>query len=363
MKYTNNPDFSHEQSDKIGVLLINLGTPDAPTPGALKRYLKEFLSDPRVVEVPRAIWWFVLNGIILPFRSRRSAKAYKTVWTNEGSPLLINTEAIAKGVASKFNDRPDVLIEFAMRYGNPSVESKLNSLLNQGARKVVVLPLYPQYSATTTASTFDAVANVLKQTRFVPELRFVNHYTDSEKWLDALSNKIKSHWSTHGRADKLIFSYHGIPMRYWRNGDPYACQCHKTTRLLAEKLGLEKDEYMTCFQSRFGKEEWVKPYLDETLKGLPEQGVKSVQVVCPGFSADCLETIEEIGEENHEYFMEAGGERYEYIECLNADNSHIDALAELVQQQISGWSFTTTDIDALTARQTRAEKVRTDLAK
>lgn len=361
MKYTNNPDFSHEQSDKIGVLLINLGTPDAPTPKALKRYLKEFLSDPRVVEIPRAIWWLVLNGIILPFRSRRSAKAYSTVWTEEGSPLLINTEAIAKGVASKFDDRNEVLVDFAMRYGNPSVESKLNSLLNQGARKVVIVPLYPQYSATTSASTFDAVADVLKKTRFIPELRFVNHYTDSEMWLNALVDKVKAHWASHGRAEKLIFSYHGIPSRYWHNGDPYACQCHKTSRLLAEKLGLSKDEYMTCFQSRFGKEEWVKPYLDETLKGMPAQGIKSVQIMCPGFSADCLETIEEIGEENHEYFTEAGGERYEYIPCLNADEAHVDALADIVNQQIQGWSFDATSKEQLVQRQERAEAVRAEL--
>ncbi|QTH63678.1 ferrochelatase [Psychrosphaera ytuae] len=359
MKYTNNPDFSHQQKDKIGVLFTNLGTPDAPTPGALKPYLKEFLSDPRVVEVPRVIWWMVLNGVILPFRSRRSAGAYKTVWTERGSPLMFNTEAISNGVAKRLENRSDIIVDFAMRYGNPSIESKLTGLLNRGARKVVVVPLYPQYSATTTASTFDAVAEVLRKTRFIPELRFVNHYTDSEKWLNALVNKVKAHWQEHGRADKLIFSYHGIPARYWHNGDPYACQCHKTSRLLAERLGLDKDEYMTCFQSRFGKEEWVKPYLDETLKGLPEQGVKSVQVMCPGFSADCLETIEEIGEENHEYFMEAGGQRYEYIECLNDDKGHIDALVDIVEQQISGW-----EINADTKlRHQRAEQVRLNKSK
>lgn len=358
MKFKNNPDFSHAQKDKLGVLFTNLGTPDAPTAAKLKPYLKEFLSDPRVVEIPRFLWWMILNGVILPFRSKKSAAAYASVWTDEGSPLLVNTAAISEGVAKRLAERSDVIVDFAMRYGNPSIESKMMSLLNQGAKKVVVVPLYPQYSATTTASTFDAVANVFKSIRFIPELRFVNHYTDSQKWMNALVNKVKAHWAEHGRADKIIFSYHGIPNRYWHNGDPYACQCHKTTRLLAEQLGLREEEYMTCFQSRFGKAEWVKPYLDETLKGLPNKGVKSVQVMCPGFAADCLETIEEIGEENYEYFMEAGGERYEYISCLNDDEEHIDALTEIVEQQLSGWNVEA-DVEAdVEARQARAETLR-----
>lgn len=341
MKYINNTDFTHSKKAKVGVLLTNLGTPDAPTPSALRRYLKEFLSDPRVVEAPRLIWWLVLNLVILTIRPRRSAAAYKTVWTDEGSPLLIHTKAQAEKVrvqlADKYGD--DVVVEFAMRYGNPSVDSVIEDMLKQGVTKLVVLPLYPQYSATTTASTFDAIAQSLTKRRAIPELRFIKNYHDFQPYIDALANKIDQHWQQHGRADKLIFSYHGIPKRYLTNGDPYHCECYKTSRLVAEKLGLNEDEYMTTFQSRFGREEWLKPYTDHTLQALPSQGVKSLQVVCPGFSSDCLETIEEIGEENRDYFLEAGGERFEYIQALNSDESHINALTQLIENNLTGWTL------------------------
>lgn len=340
MKYKSNKGFSHSQADKIGVLVTNLGTPQAPTKQALRPYLKEFLSDPRVVEVPRIIWWFVLNLIILNIRPKRSAEAYSTVWTDEGSPLLSITKtqsnAIAKRCKEKYGD--DVIVDFAMRYGQPAISDTIDKMLANGVRKLVVLPLYPQYSASTTGSTFDAIANDFTKRRWLPELRFVNHYNDRDNFIEALANKVRAHWEKHGRADKLILSYHGIPKRYLMNGDPYHCECHKTSRLLAEKLGLSHDEYMTTFQSRFGREEWLKPYTDETLKGLPGKGVKSIQVMCPGFSADCLETIEEIGEENHEYFMEAGGERYEYIDALNSDEEHIDVLFDIVQENLHGWT-------------------------
>ena len=341
MKYINNTDFTHSNKAKVGVLLTNLGTPDAPTPSALRRYLKEFLSDPRVVEAPRLIWWLVLNLVILTIRPRRSAAAYKTVWTDEGSPLLIHTKAQAEKVRAQLTDKygDDVVVEFAMRYGNPSVDSVIESMLKQGVTKLVVLPLYPQYSATTTASTFDAIAQSLTKRRAIPELRFIKNYHDFQPYIDALANKIDKHWQQHGRADKLIFSYHGIPKRYLTNGDPYHCECYKTSRLVAEKLGLNEDEYMTTFQSRFGREEWLKPYTDHTLQALPAQGVKSLQVVCPGFSSDCLETIEEIGEENRDYFLEAGGERFEYIEALNSDESHINALTQLIESNLSGWTL------------------------
>lgn len=341
MKYINNTDFTHSKKAKVGVLLTNLGTPDAPTTSALRRYLKEFLSDPRVVEAPRFIWWLVLNLVILTIRPRRSAAAYKTVWTDEGSPLLIHTKAQAEKVRAQLTDiyGDDVVVEFAMRYGNPSVDSVIESMLKQGVTKLVVLPLYPQYSATTTASTFDAIAQSLTKRRAIPELRFIKNYHDYQPYIDALANKIDEHWQQHGRADKLIFSYHGIPKRYLTNGDPYHCECYKTSRLVAEKLGLNEDEYMTTFQSRFGREEWLKPYTDHTLQALPNQGVKSLQVVCPGFSSDCLETIEEIGEENRDYFLEAGGERFEYIEALNSDESHINALTQLIESNISGWTL------------------------
>ena len=339
MKFKGSPEFTHRQNDKIGVLITNLGTPKAPTAKELRVYLKEFLSDPRVVEVPRFIWWFVLNFIILRIRPRRSAKSYKSVWTDKGSPLMFNTrhqaEALQKNLQADWGD--DLVLDFAMRYGSPSIESVLDKLLQQGVRKLLVLPLYPQYSASTTASTFDALADQFKKRRWLPELRFINHYHDFDPFIQAAAEHIRHHWHAHGRADKLIFSYHGIPLRYLHNGDPYHCECYKTSRLIAEALELAPDEYMTTFQSRFGREEWLKPYTDETLKALPGQGCKSVQIFCPGFAADCLETIEEIGVENRSYFLSSGGDRYEYIDALNAEPGHIEALGQLIRQNLQGW--------------------------
>ncbi|MDT0596201.1 ferrochelatase [Glaciecola petra] len=339
MKFQSQTDFTHDQTDKVGVLITNLGTPQAPTKQALRPYLKQFLSDPRVVEVPKLIWWFVLNCIILNFRPKRSAAAYATVWSDEGSPLLVHTKnqaaKLAERCEQKWGDK--VVVDFAMRYGQPSIESKIDSMLNMGARKLLVLPLYPQYCASTTGSTFDAVAHDFISRRWLPDFRFVNQYCDLPDYIKCVADSIKTHWETHKRADKLIFSYHGIPKRYLNNGDPYHCQCYKTSRLVAEMLGLSENEYMTTFQSRFGREEWLKPYTDETLKSLPSQQVKSVQMICPGFSSDCLETIEEIGEENREYFMESGGERYEYITSLNDTDAHIDMLFKLAESNMHGW--------------------------
>ena len=343
MRYINTRDFDHKQTDKIGILITNLGTPDEPTPKALKRYLKQFLSDPRVVEVPRLLWWLILHGVILQFRPRRSAKAYATVFTEQGSPLLFHTQAQRDAIADKLKQDglTDVVVEFAMRYGNPGFDSVLDKLFAQGVRKLLVLPLYPQYSASTSASSFDELARNFMRRRWLPDLRFVSHYPDYPPFISAAAEKIRQHWQQHGRADKLILSYHGIPKRYLLNGDPYHCECYKTSRLIAEQLGLSKDEYLTTFQSRFGREEWLKPYTDETLKALPAQGVTSVQVFCPGFSADCLETIEEIGEENKEYFMHAGGKRYEYISALNAEPQHVDALCQLIKDNLQGWQVST----------------------
>ena len=341
MKYRGSPNFSHAQADKIGVLVTNLGTPQAPSRKALKPYLKQFLSDPRVVEVPRLIWWMVLNLVILNIRPARSAKAYATVWTEDGSPLLVHTRDQADRLRTKLQAEygEAVVVEFAMRYGEPALDKVIDKMMQQGVRKLLVLPLYPQYCASTTGSTFDALAEDFRQRRWLPELRFINHYHDFDPFIEAMADKIRTHREQHGSADKLIFSYHGIPERYLLNGDPYHCECHKTSRLIAQKLGLDKDAYMTTFQSRFGREEWLKPYTDHTLQGLPEQGVKSVQIVCPGFSADCLETVEEIGEENRDYFLEAGGERYEYIPCLNAEAPHIDALHALIKDNLHGWTL------------------------
>jgi ferrochelatase len=360
MKYQGSPTFTHSQNDKVGVLVTNLGTPDAPKKAELKRYLKEFLSDPRVVEVPRLLWWMILNLVILNIRPRRSAKAYETVWTERGSPLLYHTQDQANALRDNLKQRygDNVVVEFAMRYGSPSVDSVVDKMLHQGVRKLVVLPLYPQYCASTTGSTFDAIAQSFSKRRWIPELRFVTHYHDNADYIKAVADKITAHWDKHGRADKLIFSYHGIPKRYLLNGDPYHCECHKTSRLIAEALGLNDKEHFTSFQSRFGREEWLKPYTDESLKAFPEQGVKSVQVVCPGFAADCLETIEEIGEENRDYFLEAGGERYEYIAALNTDKTHIQALTKLLESQLQGWVMTpeSTELRNTLARARGAEK-------
>lgn len=358
MKYINQQNFDHSVTPKIGVLLVNLGTPEAPTANAVRPYLKQFLSDPRVVEIPRLLWLTILNGFILPFRSKKSAHAYQQIWTEQGSPLLVNTRNIQSGLAKEFADS-DVIVEFSMRYGKPSIDDKLASLIAQGATKLLVLPLYPQFSATTTGSTFDAVTQALSKRRWFPELRFVNQYHDDKDYIEALANKIEDHWTRHGQAERLVLSFHGIPKRFWLNGDPYVCHCFKTARLLRARLGLKDEQLLTCFQSRFGKAEWVKPYLDATLKSLPEQGVKSVQVVSPGFSADCLETLEEIAVENQTYFKQAGGERFEYIPCLNDDDAHIKTLRNIIAQHIHGWSVDTTEqIDALIAKkQTELDKL------
>jgi ferrochelatase len=339
MRYQGNPNYSHATPSKVGVLITNLGTPQAATAKALKPYLKQFLWDPRVVEVPRPIWWMILNGIILNIRPKRSAEAYQEVWTERGSPLLFHTQdqsdKLRALLQAKYGEH--IVVDFAMRYGQPSIDSALDRMADAGVTKLVVLPLYPQYSAATTGSTFDAIADNFKQRRRLPDLRFISHYHDNEHFINAIANSIQAHWETHGRADKLILSYHGMPQRYLEQGDPYHCECHKTTRLVVEKLGLKDGEYMTSFQSRFGREPWLQPYTDDTLKSLPEKGTKSVQVICPGFSSDCLETIEEIGGENREYFMEAGGERYEYIPCLNAEESHIAMMHELIASQANDW--------------------------
>ena len=335
MKYNGTENYDHEQQPRVGILVTNLGTPQAPEKRAVRTYLKQFLSDPRVVEVPRAIWWFILNGIILNIRPARSAAAYRTVWTDEGSPLLLHTRDQADALAARFAN--DAIVDFAMRYGEPAIPDVLQSMLDRGVRKLLVLPLYPQYSGATTASTFDAIAEDFTGRRWLPELRFVTHYHDHPAYITALADSIRAYRDQHGSADKLLFSYHGEPKRYLTEGDPYHCECLKTTRLVAEQLGLAEADFSSSFQSRFGREEWLKPYTDETLKALPGEGVASVQVVCPGFSADCLETLEEIAVENRDYFLEAGGAKFDYIPCLNSSQGHIDALETVARQHLQGW--------------------------
>ena len=337
MKYTGQTEYDHKgPSPKRGVILCNLGTPDAPQTVELRRYLKEFLSDPRVVEVPRLLWWVILNFIILRIRPRRSAKLYRSVWTEAGSPLLVYSQAQVAGVqkilAEKYGDQVPVVL--GMRYGNPSIESAIKQLTDLNVRNIVVLPLYPQYSGATTGSTFDAIAKAFTKMRWVPELHFINSYHQSSAYIDALCASIKNHIAQSGQPDKLIFSYHGTPERYLKNGDPYHCFCHQTTRLVREKLGLDESQVMTTFQSRFGREPWLQPYTDKTLEVLPNEGVKNIAVICPGFSSDCLETIEEINMEGRELFTDAGGEKFHYIPCLNDHPTHIETLANIIDKQL-----------------------------
>ena len=337
MKYMGQTEYDHDgASPRQGILLCNLGTPDAPRPAELRRYLKEFLSDPRVVEIPRLLWWMILNLIILRIRPRRSAKLYQSVWTEAGSPLMLYSQeqvkAVKQRLAEKYGDIPVVL---GMRYGNPSMASAIKQLTDQNVRDIIVLPLYPQYAGATTGSTFDAIAKTFTQLRWVPELQFINGYHKSEGYIQALCTTIKRHIDEHGQPDKLVFSYHGTPERYLKNGDPYHCFCHQTTRLVREKMGLEENQVMTTFQSRFGREPWLQPYTDETLEQLPEDGVKHVAVICPGFSSDCLETIEEINMEARESFIESGGEHFHYIPCLNDDPAHIDALISILEKRLA----------------------------
>ncbi len=337
--YIGKPDYQHDSRPCLGVLLTNLGTPDAPTTQAVRKYLAEFLSDPRVIEVPRPLWWLILHGIILRLRPRRSAHGYRKVWTDEGAPLLSWTNKQAMAILNELALRlpGPVKIEPAMRYGNPSIRSGLERLRDAGAERILVLPLYPQYSATTTASTFDAITRVLKTWRWLPELRMVTHYHDNENYILALTESIRDYWQINGQAEKLLFSFHGIPEHYFAAGDPYHCECHKTARLVAEALQLKPEQWMVCFQSRFGPRAWLKPYTDEVLKQLPHEGIKHVNILCPGFPADCLETLEEIDIRYRELFLESGGEKFDYIPALNDQPRHIEALTKLIIQHCQGW--------------------------
>ncbi|MDH3343095.1 MAG: ferrochelatase [Gammaproteobacteria bacterium] len=341
-------NYRHGTQEKLGILLVNLGSPDKPEASAVRRYLAEFLWDKRIVDAPRWLWWLILHGIILRTRPRRSARLYQKVWTDQGSPLVATSRSLAqmieKTLQQKF--RGNVIVDLGMRYGKPSVRDSLNALRKAGARRLLVLPMYPQYSATTTASVFDEVTNVLQEWRWLPDLRFINHYHDNRIYIEALANSIRQHWQQNGRADKLLFSFHGIPQRYFESGDPYFCHCHKTTRLVAEALELGDDDWQLVFQSRFGREPWLQPYCDKTLEALPSQGIKSVDIICPGFTADCLETLEEIAMENRDIFINAGGEQYHYIPALNDSDEHIKALCEVLTAHCFGWPETMPGWDA-----------------
>ncbi len=338
MKYQGLENYQHATPRRLGVLLTNLGTPDAATPKALRRYLAQFLWDPRVVELPRPLWWLILNGIILNTRPKKSAAAYHEVWTEQGSPLLTIAQAQKAALQERLKNLPfAVTVDLGMRYGQPSIANALENLQKEAITHLLVLPLYPHYAAATVGSTFDAVAEVLRRWRWLPQLRMNMQYHEHPLYLNALEQSIRQHLQAHGQPQRLLFSFHGIPMRYLLAGDPYHCQCHKTARLVAARLGLTAEQWAVSFQSRFGKEPWLQPYTDDYLKSLPAQGIKNVAVICPGFSADCLETIEEIGQENQEYFRHAGGEIYHYIKALNTEAAHLDLMVALVKENYAGW--------------------------
>ena len=331
MKFVGEEDFKHQNRQKTGVLICNLGTPETYKTKDVRRFLRQFLSDGRVIEIPKIIWWFILNGIILTLRPSKSAKLYKSVWTKEGSPLLVLSKKLTEKLKKSVGDSCEV--ELAMRYGNPSMESALMSLKNKNCRKLIVIPMFPQYSGTTTGSIFDEVARVLSKWRWVPSLSFVNSYHDHPEYINALADSLSSHIKNNS-PQKIIFTYHGIPKRNFDLGDPYQCYCQKTTRLVAEKLNLEDDTYITTFQSRFGPAEWLKPYTSDTMGELPLQEVKNVLVVAPAFSVDCLETIEEIDQENKEIFLKAGGEKFTYAPCLNDSSGQVNLLKAIIDKHL-----------------------------
>ena len=334
-----NVSFDHQYQPKVGILLANLGTPEAPTAKALKPYLKQFLSDRRVVEIPRALWWLILNGVILLIRPKKSAAKYAQVWTKEGSPLLVHATKQAKLLQGYLSQRiaSPFVVELGMSYGNPSMKSAIDKLTAQQCNRILVLPLYPQYAASSTASALDAVWRVLLKTRNVPAIRTIRHYHDHPAYISALADSVREHWRLNGEPEKLVMSFHGVPRYTLDKGDPYHCECHKTGRLLAEALQLSKDQYMVCFQSRFGKAEWLKPYLASTLEALGKQKLKRIDVICPGFSSDCLETLEEIAMEGKEIFQHNGGGDYYYIPALNEREPWIHAMCDIAMENLHGW--------------------------
>ena len=336
------PPHRHGLPASTAVVLVNLGTPDAATAPALRRYLGEFLSDSRVVEIPKPLWWLILNGIILNTRPKKSAAKYASVWMPEGSPLRVHTERQTKLLKGLLGERGHhVTVTSAMRYGQPAIRQVLSHLRAEGASRILMVPMYPQYAASTTATVVDEASRWLLQTRNQPEMRFVRNFHDDPGYLAALEKSVRRHWQANGPLGEkglLLLSFHGLPKRSLDLGDPYFCECHKTGRLLAARLGLNDNQYKICFQSRFGKAEWLQPYTAPTLQALGAQGTERVDVICPGFVADCLETLEEIAQEGREDFIAAGGKTYHYIPALNEDDAWIKALADLVERHLSGWA-------------------------
>lgn len=338
MDYRIEPPYDHGTPARTGVLVVNLGSPQAPTAAATRRYLAQFLSDPRVVEIPRWAWWPILHGIILRIRPSKSAAKYATIWTEAGSPLVSLTQRLVQRVQdSLLQAQSSVVVEFGMRYGTPSIGGALDRLRQAGAQRILVLPLYPQYAAATTASAWDAVAQWVSQARFVPEMRFVNHYHDHPTYIAKLAESVRQHWRSHGRGELLVMTFHGLPQRSLLLGDPYHCECYKTARLLGQALELPPTAYRVTFQSRFGRAQWLRPYTEPTLRELAAQGLRRVDVVCPGFSVDCLETLEEIAQEARDAFLESGGQEFHYIPCLNDSQAAGDLVLQLIQDHTTGW--------------------------
>lgn len=350
--YHGEAEFEHDSAGTTGVLLVNLGTPDDPSPGAVRRYLREFLSDPRVIETPRWLWLTILHGIILRIRPARSAAAYRKIWTSEGSPLLTISQRLTKMLGGELHD---ATVELGMSYGNPSISSALDKLRARRVRRLIVLPLYPQYSATTVGTVFDLVAKHFNKQRWIPELSFVTHYHDRPAFIQALAASVRRFWEANGRGERLLFSFHGIPKSYLLKGDPYHCQCLATARLVATELGLEDAQWHVSFQSRVGREEWLRPYTDDTMRLWGGEGVGDIDVVCPGFSIDCLETLEEIAMQNRDLYQSCGGGELRYVPCLNDSSEHVEFLSAIVQEKMRGLSTVHEPLDDLSARCARAK--------
>ncbi len=342
------PPYTHGQpaanAPRTAILWCNLGTPDAPETAAVRRYLAEFLSDHRVIEIPKPIWWFILHGIILRTRPAKSAAKYASIWTKEGSPLRVWTEKQAKLLQGWLGERGhNITVRYAMRYGQPSIGAQLDALKAEGVQRILIMPAYPQYSATSTASVLDAVYAWGQTVRALPELRFAHRYHDDAGYINAVAQRVEAHWKINGRPDaqgqetKLLMSFHGVPERTLHLGDPYHCECHKTARLLAQRLGLQPEQWQLSFQSRLGRAKWIEPYTEPSLIALGNSGLKRVDVVCPGFTSDCLETLEEIAMEGRETFLHAGGKVFNYIPCVNDDPAWITALSEIAQRHMAGW--------------------------
>jgi ferrochelatase len=338
-KFLGTENFAHGQTIKTGILICNLGTPDAPTKQAVKKYLAHFLSDPRIVELPRWIWWPILHGIILNTRPRKSARAYQSIWGEQGSPLLTSSKKIVAKLTKLTQETGYSKIEYAlgMRYGNPSIPKAIDGLLKRNVRRILVFPMYPQYASATTASTYDAVFSHYKTLRWVPEIRLASDYHMDSGYIAAIRDSITTHWANNGKGELLLFSFHGIPKDTFLAGDPYYCQCQATARLVSEELGLSPDEWKVSFQSRVGPKEWLRPYTDQTLMKWADEGLKTVDVICPGFAVDCLETLEEIMILNQENFCRHGGDKLNYIAALNDSDQHISLLHKIITGHLGTW--------------------------